>query len=76
MKAVYLAGEFNEWKPTALRMDGPTGNGLFTTHIQLKEGSYEYKFVVEGKDWTPDPQNLYRVGKYDNSLLWVGNRHK
>ena len=76
VKAVYLAGEFNEWKPTALRMDGPIGNGLFTTHIQLKEGSYEYKFVVDGKDWTPDPQNLYRVGKYDNSLLWVGNRHK
>jgi hypothetical protein len=76
VKAVHLAGEFNEWKATALRMDGPTDEGFFTTHVQLKEGSYEYKFVVDGKNWTPDPQNLYRVGKYDNSLLWVGSRHK
>ena len=29
---------------------------------------------INGKDWVPDPQNLYRVGKYDNSLIWVGAR--
>jgi hypothetical protein len=76
VKTLYLAGEFNGWKPAGLRMDGPDNKGLFTKHMQLSEGSYEYKFVIEGKDWTPDPQNLYRVGKNDNSLVWVGARHK
>ncbi len=76
VKSVYLAGEFNAWSPTALAMSGPDNKNLFTTHLQLKEGSYEYKFVVNGKDWTPDPNNLYRVGRYDNSLLWVGTRRK
>ena len=74
VKAVYLAGEFNNWKPTALKMDGPDDKSLFTKHLQLKEGTYEYKFVIEGKDWTPNPRNLNRIGKYDNSLLWVGPR--
>jgi hypothetical protein len=76
VKAVYVAGEFNAWKPTAIKMDGPAPDGSFTAQLQLNEGAYEYKFVVDGEDWVADPKNLYRVGKSDNSLLWVGPRHK
>lgn len=75
-EAVYLAGEFNDWKPTAHRMDGPDDQGLFTTRLKLNSGIYEYKFVVDGKEWTSDPQNLYQVGKYNNSVLWVGTPRK
>lgn len=73
VKEVYLAGEFNDWKPKALRMNGPDENGLFTTQFELAEGVYQYKFVIEGERWEPDPKNMYRVGKYNNSVLSVGN---
>ncbi len=76
VKSVYLAGEFNQWKPMALKMDGPDAEGAFTTRLELKPGVYEYKFVHEGKDWTADPRNLYQVGKYGNSVLWVGVERK
>lgn len=73
---VYLAGEFNDWKPKAHRMDGPDENGLFTTQLELAEGVYQYKFVIEGEHWEPDPKNIYRVGKYNNSVLSLGDASK
>lgn len=76
VKTVYLAGEFNQWKPNALKMDGPDPKGSFTTRLELKPGVYEYKFVHEGKDWAADPRNLYQVGKYGNSVMWVGKERK
>lgn len=76
VKAVYLVGEFNAWKPTAHRMDGPDSRSLFTTQLELDQGVYEYKFVIEGKDWKADPRNLYQVGKDNNSVLRVGTRRK
>ena len=47
---VYLAGEFNDWKPKAIRMDGPDENGLFTIQLELAEGVYQYKYVIEGEE--------------------------
>jgi hypothetical protein len=73
---VYLAGDFNAWSPTALRMTGPDKTGQFTTRLELAPGAYEYKYVVDGKNWIADPQNLYRVGKDDNSVLRVGGRRE
>jgi membrane-associated protease RseP (regulator of RpoE activity) len=72
VKEVYLAGTFNDWKPTAHKMDGPDKDGRFTTRLQLKPGTYEYKFVLEGKTWEADPDNVLRTGAYQNSLLFVG----
>ncbi len=71
-QAVYLAGEFNDWQPKALQMDGPDENDLYTARLELDEGTYQYKFVIEGEHWESDPKNMHRVGKYNNSLLWVG----
>jgi hypothetical protein len=72
VKAVYLAGDFNEWQPLAHKMDGPDEKGAFTTQLDLKEGVYQYKFVHEGTDWVSDPKNLYQVGKERNSVFWLG----
>jgi hypothetical protein len=74
VETVYLVGEFNAWHPMDHQMDGPGRDGMFTTRLELDAGAYEYKFVIEGKEWKSDPQNLYRVGKHDNSVLWVGTR--
>jgi hypothetical protein len=73
VKAVYLAGSFNDWKPTAHKMDGPDKDGRFTTALKLKKGPYEYKFVLDGKTWQPDPDNPWRTGFFQNSLLYVGD---
>ncbi|HZV07114.1 MAG TPA: redoxin domain-containing protein [Gemmataceae bacterium] len=73
-KAVYLAGSFNDWKPTGHKMDGPDAKGAFNTRLVLKAGNYEYKYVVEGKVWKSDPGNRRQVGFYNNSVLMVGER--
>jgi outer membrane lipoprotein-sorting protein len=72
LSAVYLAGSFNNWKPTAHKMDGPDKDGRFTTVLKLKKGVYEYKFVLDGKTWQPDPNNPWRTGFFQNSLMYVG----
>jgi peroxiredoxin len=71
--AVYLAGTFNEWKPTAHKMDGPNASGVYETKLTLDAGTYEYKFVLDGTRWRQDPGNRRQVGFYNNSLLEVGN---
>jgi hypothetical protein len=74
VKQVYLAGTFNDWKPTAHKMEGPDKDGRFTTRLQLKRGTYEYKFVLEGKTWEADPENVLQAGAYRNSLVFVGGK--
>ena len=50
---VRLAGSFNGWKPTyELREAAP---GVWTALVPLDPGVYDYTFVVDGKQWVPDP---------------------
>ncbi|MHC4403203.1 MAG: glycogen-binding domain-containing protein [Planctomycetota bacterium] len=71
-EAVYLAGSFNNWKPTAHKMDGPDQQGRYTTRLKVKKGRYEYKFVLDGQSWQIDPENLLQTGPYQNSVFYVG----
>jgi len=70
---VYLAGEFNEWNSTATPMKKQS-NGDWVVTMQLRAGTYQYKFVVDG-NWVPDPDNTDRIsddrGGF-NSVLRVG----
>jgi len=54
-QSVYLAGSFNDWsadnKPMAREGED------FVATVDLKPGEYQYKFVVNGKDWKQDPLN-------------------
>jgi 1,4-alpha-glucan branching enzyme len=52
---VFLAGEFNDWSPTAEPM-GKGDDGIWRVTVQLDPGRYEYKFVVDGT-WMEDPEN-------------------
>jgi len=52
-KNVYVAGDFNEWKPERAPLV-PTGNGRWVGDLTLKPGRHEYLFVVDGQ-WMPDP---------------------
>ena len=71
--SVYLAGGFNDWKPTALKMDGPDKSGEFQTKLTLDAGTHEYKYVLDGTKWRHDPGNRRQVGYYHNSVLELGN---
>jgi peroxiredoxin len=73
--SVYLAGTFNDWKPTALKMDGPDKSGRFETKLTLAAGTHEYKYVLEGTRWRHDPGNRRQAGFYHNSVLELGRGH-
>ncbi len=53
---VQIAGDFNEWAPESLMFSGSQGRSLWHKTISLKQGSYEYKYLVDGR-WMPDPAN-------------------
>ena len=54
-KAVYVAGEFNKWNPTAKKMAYKAG--IYTATVKLAAGPYQYKFVIDGT-WCADPENV------------------
>jgi len=58
---VYLVGDFNNWSPTADPMSDKNGDGEWTLFFPLPPGSYQYKFVVDGVYWIPDPRNPVSV---------------
>ena len=57
-KAVYLAGDFNEWNPKGKKMTFKSG--VYSASVKLAPGSYQYKFVVDGI-WCADPENANAV---------------
>ena len=70
-KAVYVAGEFNNWNPTAKKMAFKAG--VYSAKLKLAPGDYQYKFVIDGT-WCADPENANAVpndqGTY-NSVITV-----
>jgi len=70
---VSLAGEFNNWSPTATPMH-KRPNGTWAATLQLAAGKYQYKIIVDGK-WITDPENPTKVpDPYDNfnSVVDIG----
>ncbi len=64
-KKVFVLGEFNHWvrKPMKREKD------IWSVSLKVKPGSYEFKFVVDGKKMN-DPNNP-QISKSGNSLLTV-----
>ncbi len=54
-KSVSIAGSFNRWNPDHDRLTGPDRDGAWTIVLPLAPGRYEYRFVVNGKEWVLDP---------------------
>jgi hypothetical protein len=57
VKSVTIAGSFNNWSMTADPLHDREGTGMWTVTIPLPPGRYEYKFVIDGEEWIPDPAN-------------------
>ncbi|HNW39943.1 MAG TPA: glycogen-binding domain-containing protein, partial [Candidatus Omnitrophota bacterium] len=71
-KEVFIAGEFNNWKlDENSRM--VKNNGCWTKRLNLDNGKYRYRFVIDG-NWSEDPSNpLTQLNTYGtlDSLLEV-----
>jgi hypothetical protein len=72
VKTVHLGGSFNRFNETAHPMHGPDRDGRFTLKLKLKPGVYEYRFLLDGRQWRSDPGNPTQVGYYRNSVLKIG----
>ncbi|MEM7104827.1 MAG: T9SS type A sorting domain-containing protein [Bacteroidota bacterium] len=57
--AMYVFGSFNGWSSGANMMTD-MGNGLWATTIELDQGQYEYKFIVDGD--IPGPEEMLTEG--------------
>jgi hypothetical protein len=52
---VSLVGDFNSWDPAATPMERTPTGGTWSVVVPLTAGRHEYAFVVDGKQWLPDP---------------------
>jgi Carbohydrate-binding module 48 (Isoamylase N-terminal domain) len=52
---VSLVGDFNRWDPAATPMQRTPTGGTWSVIVPLSAGRHEYSFVVDGKQWLPDP---------------------
>lgn len=52
-KNVSLIGDFNNWQASPMES---MGDGSFTKTITVSPGSYQYKFVIDGR-YVVDPDN-------------------
>ncbi|MBO6167461.1 MAG: glycogen-binding domain-containing protein [Kiritimatiellae bacterium] len=72
-KAVYVAGEFNNWDATAKKMAYKAKAGIYSATVKLNPGEYQYKFVIDGT-WCADPENVNSVANDQgtfNSVITV-----
>ncbi|MES2850321.1 MAG: hypothetical protein V4685_14780 [Bacteroidota bacterium] len=72
-KQVMLAGSFNDWSTTALKMTATEGGWL--ADVKLAPGKYWYKFIIDG-NWDIDRDNklVENDGKgNDNSVFYKPN---
>lgn len=70
-KSVLVAGEFNGWDPEPMQR---IGDGKWGLGFDLEEGTYAYKFIVDG-NWILDPVNglLKQVNGIENSAMMVSS---
>ena len=52
-QTVLLAGDFNNWKPTAMHK---RKDGVYVADVPVSAETCEYKYVVDGR-WITDPDH-------------------
>jgi len=58
-EVVVVSGSFNSWDPDAVRLHA-AGGGWWETRIELRPGSYEYTYIIDGV-WTTPPETKITV---------------
>ena len=57
---ISLAGSFNKWAEDVLLMEPAPGGSWGIEIPMLAPGDYQYKFLIDGKNWIEDFTNPYR----------------
>lgn len=68
-KSVHLAGTFNEWSLHSHPLSDDDGDGVYTVDLDVEEGEYRYKFVIDGNYWTHDPASRVLTGFLHESFF-------
>ena len=56
VESVALAGDFNEWDPTALLLK-KSKTGTFSTSLNLEPNkAYQFRSVINGEQWVNDDE--------------------
>lgn len=77
-RSVSLVGTFNAWDPDATPLRRTDRTGIWIVDLPLPPGRHEYGFLIDGREWQPDPaappasSNEYGL---PNSVLLVTPRH-
>ena len=53
--AVSVVGDFNGWDSTATRLQPTAAGGVWSVMVPLEPGRHRYAFIVDGRQWRPDP---------------------
>jgi len=59
--SVHLTGDFLSWSPEGVALEDLRGTGIWTADVPLPPGVYQYTFVIDGTEWTPDPRAVSQV---------------
>jgi 1,4-alpha-glucan branching enzyme len=60
--SVSVVGDWNSWNPEADILSDPDGDGIWEIRIRLdKNNEYRYQFLINGRDWIPDPASPLQV---------------
>lgn len=68
---VAVAGSFSGWEPLELE---PMPGGLFRGDLPAAPGTHEYKLVVDGTRWIPDPANPPPAGSENSAITLAQDR--
>lgn len=71
-KEVSVAGSFNGWRPHVTRLKA-NKNGVWSTTLELADGRYEYRYVVDG-EWRDEQRPCARAANPfggENALVEV-----
>jgi hypothetical protein len=74
--SVSLVGDFNDWDPSRTPLRS-AATGVWSVNVPLHPGQHQYAFVVDGKDWRPDPAAPNAITDdfgSPNSVITVGGK--
>lgn len=61
-RQVSLVGDFNDWDVGSAPLRAVPAGGVWTIEVPLTPGRHRYAFVVDGRQWLPDPAAPPAVG--------------
>lgn len=66
-----VSADFNDWSRNRHFLRDTEENNLWRVIIPLNQGSYLYRFILNGQRWLRDPNNSQYAGPFSNSFIYV-----